>query len=287
MRRSSSRLLGMLCVIATAGVTVFAAAAAAAAPASAAPAPKPQARLTGDQIASRANADLQSASSYNIYSSVTIAGLTISVSSTATAQGCLIIVNASHGISEKILDVGGSEWIQPSNEFWISLGYTGTVLAYLEGKWITAAAFLKLFGIKNVPSSGATCSTSSPTGLPVTGWTLVRRTKLSGRLAWRIINKGKKLSAYVSDTAEPEFLRLTLLGITEYFSGYNAPIMLAPPLNTYVLNMVPPPPGGLFSAGSDTPARAGITARAGLLAQASASLPDRGSLLRAAALLTP
>lgn len=265
-------MLGMLCVIATAGATVFAAA-----PALAAPANKPQAKLTGDQIAKRANADLQSASSYSIYSSVTVAGLTVSVSSTATLQGCLIIVNASHGISEKILDVGGSEWIQPSNEFWISLGYTGNVLAYLEGKWITAAAFLRLFGIKNAPSSGAGCSTRSPTGLPVTGWTLVRTAKLSGRLAWRIINKDKKLSAYVSDTAEPEFLRLTLLGITEYFSGYNAPIMLAPPLNTYVLTMVPPIPGGGLSAGADIPSRAGITARAGLLARAS--WPDRGSLL--------
>jgi hypothetical protein len=282
MRRSCSRVLGMLCVIATAGATVFAAA-----PALAAPANKPQAKLTGDQIAKRANADLQSASSYRIYSSVTIAGFTISVSSTATVQGCLIIINASHGISEKILDVGGSEWVQPSNEFWISLGYTGNVLAYLEGKWITAAAFLKLFGIKDVPSSGAGCSTRSPTGLPVTGWTLVRTAKLSGRLTWRIINKDKKLSAYVSDTAEPEFLRLTVLGITEYFSGYNAPIMLSPPLNTYVLTMVPPPPGGLFSAGADIPLRAGITAHAGLLARASASLPGGGSLPGLTALLTP
>ena len=266
-------MVGMLCVIATAGATVFTAVA----PASAAPANKPQAKLTGDQIAKRANADLQSASSYRIYSSTTIAGLTLSVSSTATVQGCLIAINTGHGISEKILDVGTSEWVQPSNDFWASLGYTGTVLAYLEGKWITAAAFLKLFGIKNVPSSGGTCSTSSPTGLPVTGWTLVRTAKLSGRLVWRIINKDKKLSAYVSDTAEPEFLRLTLLGITEYFSGYNAPIMLAPPLNTYVLTMVPPLPGGSLSVGADIPSRAGITARAGLLARAS--WPGRGSLL--------
>ena len=275
-------MLRMLCVIATAGAIVFAAA-----PALAASANKPQAKLTGDQIAKRANADLQSASSYSIYSSVRVGRFTISVSSTATVQGCLIIVDASHGISEKILEVGGSEWVQPSNEFWISLGYTGNVLAYLEGKWITAAAFLKLFGIKDVPSTGAGCSTSSPTGLPVTGWTLVRTAKLSGRLAWRIINKGKKLSAWVSDTAEPEFLRLTMLGITEYFSGYNAPIMLSPPLNTYVLTMVPPPPGGLFSAGADIPSRAGITAPMGLLGRASASLPGGGSLPGLTALLTP
>jgi hypothetical protein len=272
VRRSSSRLLGILCVIATTGATVFAAAA----PAVAAPAHKPHAKVTGDQIAERANADLQSASSYRIYSSSTVDGLTLSVSATATVQGCLLTLNTGDGISKKILDIGTSEWVQPSNAFWAALGYTGNVLAYLEGKWVTAAAFLKLFGLSNPPSSGGTCSTLSPTGIPVTGWTLVRTVKLSGRLAWRIINRNKGVSAYVSDTPKPEFLRLTLLGITEYFSDYNAPIMLAPPLNTYVLTTVPPPPGGSLSVGADIRSPAGIKARSGLLARAS--LRDRGGL---------
>jgi hypothetical protein len=266
-------MLGMLCVIAT-GAAVFATAA----PASAAPAHKPHPKLTADQIAERATADLRSASSYRIYSSATIVGLTVSVSETATAQGCLATINTGHGISEKILNIGTSEWVQPSNGFWVALGYTGTVLAYLEGKWITAAAFLKLFGISAPPSSDDTCSTSSPTGLPVTGWTLVRTARLSGRLVWRIKNKKRGVSAYVSDTPTPEFLRLTLLGITEYFSDYNAPIMLAPPLNTYVLTTVPPPPGGSFSVRADIQSRVGITARAGLLTRAS--LADRGEPAR-------
>jgi hypothetical protein len=271
MRRSSSRLLEMFCVITTAGAIVFAAA-----PAFAAPAHKPQAKPTADQIAERANADLQSASSYSIYSSVKVDGLTISISSTATVQGCLLAVNTGHGISEKILDIGTSAWIQPSNAFWAALGYTGSVLAYLEGKWVTAAAFLKLFGISKLPSGGGTCSTRSPTGIPVTGWTLVRTAKVSGRLVWRIRNRKKGISAYVSDTPKPEFLRLTMLGITEYFYDYNAPIMLAPPLNTYVLTTVPPPPGGSISVHADIRSRAGITASAGLLARAG--LPDREGL---------
>jgi hypothetical protein len=174
---------------------------------------------------------------------------------------CLLTLNTGDGISEKILDIGTSEWVQPSNAFWAALGYTGNVLAYLEGKWVTAAAFLKLFGLSNPPSSGGTCSTLSPTGIPVTGWTLVRTVKLSGRLAWRIINRNKGVSAYVSD---------------EYFSDYNAPIMLAPPLNTYVLTTVPPPPGGSPSVGADIRSPAGSTARSGLLVRAS--LPDRGGL---------
>jgi hypothetical protein len=281
MRRSSSRVLGMLCVIATTGATVFAAAA----PAFAVPASKPHAKVTGDQIAARANADLRSASSYNIYTPVKVDGVTLSISATATVQGCLYTIATGDGIGEKILDIGTSEWVQPSNGLWEALGYTGNELAYLEGKWLTAAAFFQLFGISNVPSSHVTCSTSSPTGLPVTGWTLVRTTKLSGRLAWRIINRKKGLSAYVSDTPTPEFLRLTQLGITEYFSGYNVPLTLAPPLNTYVLTTVPPPPGGGISVGADIRSRAGITARAGLLARAS--LLNRGGLLGPVTLLTP
>jgi hypothetical protein len=103
-------------------------------------------------------------------------------------------------------------------------------------------------------------------------------------LVWRIINRKKGVSAYVSDTPKPEFLRLTLLGITEYFSGYNAPITLMPPLNEYVLITVPPPPGSSLSFRADIRSLAGITARAGLLAHAS--LPDRGGLLGPVALLT-
>jgi hypothetical protein len=273
MRRPSSRMLGMLCLIATTGATVFAAAA----PAFAAPAHKPHVKLTADKIAGRANADLRSASSYRIYSSFTLDGLTVSISSTATEQGCRFTINTGHGISANILDIGTSEWVQPSNGFWVALGYTGSVLDYLEGKWVTGGAFLKLFGISNLPSKGGGCSTLSPTGLPVTGWTLGRTARLSGRLAWLIINRHRGLSAYVSATRKPEFLRLTLLGITEYFSDYNAPVLLSPPLNQYVLTTVPPLPGGSFSASADIRSRAGIAARAGLLARAS--LPNRVGLL--------
>jgi hypothetical protein len=261
-------MLGMLCVIATTGAIVFGGAA----PAFATPVHKPHAKLTGDQIAKRANADLQSASSYLIYTSSSIDGLTLSISETVTAQGCLATVDAG-SISEKILVIGTSEWVQPSNGFWEALGYTGTELAYLEGKWLTEAAFLKLFGVSNLPSGGGGCSTSSPTGIPVTGWTLVRTAKLSGHLAWRIVNKNMGLIAYVSDTPKPEFLSLTLLGITEYFSDYNAPIMLAPPLNGNVLTSVPPPPGGSLSVGADIRSGA-AAARVGLLARAS--LPALG-----------
>jgi hypothetical protein len=261
MPRSPSRKVRMLCVVATTGATVFAAA-----PASAAPAHGPQAKLTADQIVKRANADLRASSSYQIHSSSRAAGLTVSVSLTITTQGCLDTINVGRGISEKILVIGTSVWIQPSNDFWMSLGYTGTVLAYLEGKWVTAAAFLKLFWISNPPSRGGSCNTSSPTGIPVTGWTLVRTVKVSGRVEWRLINKHNKLGAYVSATPMPEFLRLTELGINEYLSHYNAPIMLAPPLNTYLLNTLPPPPpAGGISVRANTGSRAAITARAGLL----------------------
>ena len=83
---------------------------------------------------------------------------------TATVQGCLLTLNTGDGISEKILDIGTSEWVQPSNAFWAALGYTGNVLAYLEGKWVTAAAFLKLFGLSNPRAVAARAARSRPPG---------------------------------------------------------------------------------------------------------------------------
>jgi hypothetical protein len=284
MRGTSARVLRQLCVVVSIGAVLVGAAATSA---FAAPAHRPHVALTADQIASKANADLQSASSYRIYSSVSADGISISVSATATVQGCELTLNLGGGITENILSIGTSEWIQPSNEFWETLGYTGTDLGYLEGKWVTAAAFLQLFGVTNPPtSSGPGCSTRAPTGIPLRGWTLRRVVKISGGWAWRIINAEQGMSAYVSDTRKPEFLSLTTMGITEYFSGYNASVTLAPPPAGDVLTTLPPLPGGSIIVSTNLPVPAGLAGRAGLVTRvnllaradlkAPAGIPVRG-----------
>jgi hypothetical protein len=237
-----------------------------AAPAFADQAHKP--KLTGDEIAGRAIADLKAASAVRIYARDSEFGLSVVTKQTYTRQGCLASVSISAigtDLSETILIVGSSAWVQPNNEFWTTLGYKGAQLASLEGKWVTFAAFEKLFGVSNLPTGDISCSIHSlANGLHARGWKLVKSAKVSGRWAWRVLDTAGKQticiqkgdcesstpSAYVSDTHKPEFLSLTDFGVTEHFYDYNASITLAAPPASDVLTSVPQPPGGLFEARS-------------------------------------
>jgi hypothetical protein len=269
MKTSASGRLRRLYTIMAAGALVTAATGATGAfGATSAFAAKPQHRphhrskLTGDEVVRRAMTDLDAATSVRLYSRDSSLGLTTTQTETYAEQGCLAsfsITGEGANISENILVIGTSGWIQPSNGFWQALGYTGTELASLEGKWLTLAAFENLFGVTGLPST-ASCSIHSIHGiLPPSGWTLDRSVKVSGRWAWRVTSKSLKvticaetkgkcqssaLTADISDTGKPELLSLTLFGLTDYFSHYNAPVTLTPPPAADVLTSVPPPPNG-------------------------------------------
>jgi hypothetical protein len=60
-------------------------------------------------------------------------------------------------LSEKILVIGASGWVQANADTWKSIGYTGAELSSLEGKWVTFAAIKKASGSTNVPDPGAFC----------------------------------------------------------------------------------------------------------------------------------
>ena len=267
-RSASSGLRRLRAVLATGTIVAAATGVLGAAPAFAAPAhssaPAHRPKLTANQIAGKAITDLKSASSVRVYSRDSELGLTEATHETYTDSGCLAAISIAGGgtsISEKVLIVGTSAWVQLGNAFWRELGYTGTELTSLEGKWVTFAAFEKLFKISGLPSTSARCTIKAfGTTLPRHGWTLGKSVKLSGRWAWRLTSKPpastcRKLpgikcgllttNAYVSDTRKPELLRLSLFGITEHFYAYNVPVTLTAPPADDVLTSVPPPPGGI------------------------------------------
>jgi len=217
-------------------------------PALAAPAPKPHVALTANQIVKKAEADLKAASSVYIYSKFSMQGLTIVNTEQVAPQGCLLSVRAGPGLWAQILTVGSSEWVRLSNQTWQALGYTGTDLGYVEGKWVTIAAYLQLFGLGRVPVGKPDCHAHEASGLPLTGWTLGKKMiKVSGHRAWRLsykLSKHDSVTVAVSDTRTPEYLAITLLGTTEYLSHYSAPVTLAAPPAADVLTSLPPLPKG-------------------------------------------
>jgi hypothetical protein len=208
---------------------------------------KPHVSLTADQIIKKANADLESASSFSVYSSVTEQGTSISTTELVTDQGCQLTVNAPDDISLTLLSIGSQAWVKPSNAFWAELGYTAAQQAGLDGMWVTYSAFSSALG--NSSTISGSCSTSSGALAPASGWTLGKKTvRISGQRAWQLVNKKQKATAYVSDTGKPEFLRFTQPGekgqppVTEYFSGYNASVTLIAPPASEVLTSIPPIP---------------------------------------------
>src|SRR5262249_55477440 len=89
------------------------------------------------------------------------------------------------------------------------------------------------------------CHSHEPVGVPSSGWTLGKKMiRVSGHLAWRIYDKREKMSAAVSASGTPEFLAISQLGISAYFSHYNAPVMLSAPRAGDGITSLPPLPKG-------------------------------------------
>jgi hypothetical protein len=241
MPRVSARALKVL----SAGLAGATALSIAAAPANAARSHRPHPALTANQIAKKANADFQAASSVYVWSRVSSNGVTVTATVTVAPQGCLLTTDGGSSFWLQDLNVGTSEWVRLSDQTWQALGYTGTDLGYVEGKWVTFAAYLQAMGISNVPAGPADCHAHEPTGLPSAGWTLGKKMiKVSGRLARQIYDKRDGVSAAVSATRTPEFLVITFLGTPEYLSHYNAPVVLAAPPAGDVITSLPPLPQG-------------------------------------------
>lgn len=206
-------------------------------PASAAPAGGPLAGLTANQIAARALHDLTSASSVHFAVSGKQAGVTISASITLARTRCAGSVSAGKLGTFGFIQIGKTGWTLLTRQFLQGFGYTQAQINAYSGKWL-----------KNDPMTGndtsQLCSMRQfSQGFPVKGWTMVRVTTLSGHRVVVIADKKQKVTAYVSDSARPEFVKFTADGATAAFSGYNARVKISPPPAKLVVSSLPPPPG--------------------------------------------
>lgn len=206
-------------------------------PASAAPLHDPLAGLTANQIAVRALHDLTSVTSVHFAVSGKQAGLTISASITLTRTACDGTVSAGAFGTFQFVQVGKTGWTLLTKQFLKGLGYSPAQIARYAGKWL-----------KNDPmtgnDTGQLCSIRQfSQGFPVKGWATVRVTTLSGHRVVEIANKKQKVTAYVSDSVRPEFVKFTGDGATATFSGYNARVKISPPPAKLVVSSLPPPPG--------------------------------------------
>jgi hypothetical protein len=236
MRTSISRAARGLCVAAAIGA---AACGALASSANAAPARNPLAKLTANQIAKKAIADLKSASSFHYYLSAKVSGQTESISLSVTSKGCTGSLGLGNQGSVVLVMIGTTAWVQPNDKFWETSGVPAADLPAVSGKWLETTgtgsnSFYSAFG----PLCSGGKLTSVVLGkLPslAKGKTI----KISGHSALQLRNKRGSESIYVSISAKPEILRISYYG-TVNFSAYNARVTLTPPPASDVIQVPTP-----------------------------------------------
>jgi hypothetical protein len=206
----------------------------AAGPASAAPAGNPFGELTADQIASKAVADFDSASSVHVDGYISASGKTGSYSMLFTQNGCAGSVQMGGQGSSGLVAIGSTEWIRPSKQLWESLGYSGSRLAKVLGKWVKVPSGSDGTGSNACDIQGF----AAGEGYPVTGLSKGRTVRISGHLALQLAGK-KATSYYVSVATRPEILSIDIAGISNTFSSYNAHVTITAPPSKDVV------PGGL------------------------------------------
>jgi hypothetical protein len=213
----------------------FAAAAlgAGAAPVFAASSGNPLAGLTADQIVVKAFADLRASSAVRITGAGTTDGASHNLSLIVTKAGCETSAGLGHGVTVNILQIGSKAWTQLSPGYLKFLGYGGSQLSALEGKWLATTA------------SEAQCELAARSDFPLTGWATVRQLTVGGKGAIELFYAGKRkldqVYMDVSASATPEILRIFAKGSATNFSDYNVPVRLTPPPASEVVTSLPNP----------------------------------------------
>jgi hypothetical protein len=199
----------------------------------------PLAALSADQIASRAIANLKTVSSVHVTGMVKSSGQNIALNLTLGTQGCAGTMGISGEGSFVLLKIGRTLWIKPDDSFWkhaAGSDATSAVMSLLSGKYIKPSA-----KGSSLASIGALCDPAQfakSFGGNMTGMAKGATTTIAGQPALQIKDTGDPASAYVTVSAQPEFLRLDGGGSNGKldFTRYNAPLHLIPPASAKVLD---------------------------------------------------
>lgn len=190
----------------------------------------PLSGLSADQIAAKAIADLKTATSVRVSGSIKDSGQTIGMDMTlARGSGCEGTMSQSGSGSFQLVAIGKLVWVKPDKAFWKSAGADSdpAVMSVVSGK------YLKVKATSDLGSLSAFCSPSELAGSfekSATGLVKEASTTISGQRAVPIKDTSDASIAYISETAQPEFLRVS--GGSQgsvTFSGYGDAIKIAAP----------------------------------------------------------
>jgi hypothetical protein len=155
----------------------------------------PLAKLTADQIASKAITNLKSTSSVRLTGSGKYSGQSFTLSMSLTPNGCDGTIAQPHKGTFVLLVIGKDAWIQPNDQFWESAGVTGSELSLVSGKYIAVTGSDAKALTSGLDAFCTPKDFAHDFAGPVTGLIKGRTTSIGGQPALQI--KGAKTSAYL------------------------------------------------------------------------------------------
>lgn len=184
----------------------------------------PLAGLTGQQILTRAVADLKAASSVHITGTTKVAGQATAVDLTVGADGCTGTIAIQGQGSVLVRGAGDTVWMKPDEQFYRAAGVSAAERSKLAGKYLRTTAGRS--GVGTLCYLGQLASQiSGGAGRVVLG----QATTVLGQPARRLNEVKRPGEVYVTTSARPEFLRVSSGGGYLDFAGYDAPFTVTAP----------------------------------------------------------
>jgi hypothetical protein len=195
--------------------------------------PDPLAGLTASQIATKAITSLKAASAARVDGTLNSSGMTIGLNlSLVRGTGCVGTMSEKSAKgnvgSFRLVAIGKQVWVQPDRTFWVKAGHASpAVLQVVSGKYLrvtstsTLGDFSAFCDTKTLASDFEPVPANLKKGATAT---------IGGQRALQITEANASASLYVSDTAQPEVLRLAAgsQGSLD-FTDYGTPVKIAAP----------------------------------------------------------
>lgn len=193
------------------------------------PAADPLANLSAPDIAAKAIANTEAASSMHVTGQGALSGQSLSFDLAVDgARGCAGSVTDSRNGSFKMIALGPRVWVMPDDAYYRRQAASGAIvpLAALSGKYLRETAGKSALG-----SFGTLCRLNPLlTAFKSAAATFKKGpvTTVSGERVLPVSSGA--VSLYVSDTASPRLVKISAPGTARYdFSGYGAPAAITAP----------------------------------------------------------
>jgi hypothetical protein len=186
--------------------------------------------VSADVLANRSVDDLKAARSVRLKGTEKDGGSTISENLLlVTGKGCTGSIGMGGKGTVQLTLLGRKLWIKPDRRFWQGVGASGPNLAAVEGKYIATTVGSKAFGKFAAFCDAKTLAQNFTSASGLTRGPVVT---VDGQSAASLNDPTDHGVAYVTDTATPQLLRLTMKGADGGqidFLDYNKPATIAAP----------------------------------------------------------